>query len=212
MTLTTTKRNSLSVFGTKPRDAIFNPRHPYAVRNDCKLGMWKVGDDDRKGDVIEISIIAVKELFGTLGKTKNATWLQVWFIPAPNTTTLPANTVCMTYIKSRSLTGFSEKITELMQSGEPAEGIFIAGFQKHSGDHGDYYSVTWDWRERETPEELEQLEKIAEFMCSHPRLVDVGNAQNLVSIDGYSDDEVAVIIEAKKQEFAQLEAEKKAAK
>ncbi|MCA2940485.1 MAG: hypothetical protein IM319_15535 [Microcystis sp. M113S1] len=56
---------------------------------------------------------------------------------------------------------------------EPALGIFQGSFLKHSGDKGDYYSVVWDWRERETEEEIEQLEHIADFMATNPKLVDL---------------------------------------
>ena len=47
---------SLKVFGTRPKDSIFIPQVPFAVRNDCQVGQWKVGDEDFRGNKIEISI------------------------------------------------------------------------------------------------------------------------------------------------------------
>lgn len=85
---------AFSIFGSKPANAIFLGDQPYAVRNDCQVGQWKVGDDDLRGNRIEISIIKVARYFGNLGKTQNAFWLQLWFVPAPDCKTLPKNTVC----------------------------------------------------------------------------------------------------------------------
>lgn len=71
----------LQVFGKKPENSIYLGDQPYAIRNDCSLGQWKVGDGDIKGKEIEISIIKVSRYFGTLGKAANTLWLQVWFVP-----------------------------------------------------------------------------------------------------------------------------------
>jgi hypothetical protein len=79
---------------------------------------------------------------------------------------------------------------------EPALGIFQGSFLKHSGDKGDYYSVVWDWRERETEEEIEQLEHIADFMATNPKLVDL--SVNLIPIDGLSPDEIELLMSSAK--------------
>ncbi|GFE72208.1 hypothetical protein [Chroococcus sp. FPU101] len=184
--------SALIVFGQRPKDSIFMPQVPYAVRNDCSTGQWKIGDDDFRGNTIEISIIKVAQFFGTLGKTQNTQWFQVWFIPAPNCENLPKNTVCYTYIKTRSITQFSQKVTELMESGEPAEGIFLASFEKHSNEYGNYYSIKWDWRERQTEPEKKQLSLIASFLLSRPQLVDLST--KLIPIDGLTPEEIERIV------------------
>lgn len=192
--------SQFKVFGTRPQQGIFLPQVPFNVRNDLKVGQWKVGEDDFRGKEIEISIIKVAQFFGNLGKTTNAFWLQVWFVAAPDCEILPKNTICLTYLKKRSIAQFSQKVTELMESGEPALGIFQASFLKHLGDKGDYYSVIWDWRERETEEEIEQLEQIADFMATNPKLVDL--SVNLMPIDGLSPEEIEHIMSsAKAQEL-----------
>ena len=84
----------LEVFGSRPKDSIYLGDQPYAVRNDCSIAQWKVGDADLKGKEIEISIIKVARYFGSLGKAQDTLWLQVWFIPAPGCDRLPQNTVC----------------------------------------------------------------------------------------------------------------------
>jgi hypothetical protein len=193
----------LTVFGQRPKDSIFMPQVPYAVRNDCSTGQWKIGDDDFRGNTIEISIIKVAQFFGTLGKTKNTQWFQIWFIPAPNCENLPKNTVCYTYIKTRSITQLAQKVTELMESGEPAEGIFVASFEKHSNEYGNYYSLKWDWRERNTELEKEQLSQIATFLATQPKLFDLST--KLIPIDGLSPEEIERMVRAKQGEIEPTE-------
>ena len=188
----------ITVFGTRPKDSIFLPTTPFAVRNDCSVGNFKVGDDDFRGNTIEISIIKVSQYFGSLGKTKNAQWLQIFFVPAPGCDNLPFNTVCLTYLKSRSISQFSQKITELMESGEPALGIFTASFEKHTNEYGTYYSVIWDWRERKSEAEKKQLKLIASFLSTKPQLVDLST--NLIPIDGMSPEEIELMIRSAKSE------------
>ena len=186
----------IKVFGTRPANSIWLGDQPYAIRNDCQSGQWKVGDDDFRGKSLEISIIKVARFFGSLGKATNTFWLQVWFVPAPSCSSLPANTICLTYLKSRSLSQFSQKIAELMANGEPAEGIFTGSFAKHSNDLGNYYSVVWDWRSRNTTEEKEQLNAIADFLQSDPLLVDPVATRGMVALEGLSAAEITQLIQS----------------
>lgn len=198
--------DEINVFGTRPKDNIFLPQVPFNLRNDCKVGQWKVGDENYRGKQIEISIIKVSQMFGSLGQTKNTHWLQIWFVPAPNSENLPSNTVCLTYLKKRSIQQFSEKITELMEKGEPALGIFIGSFEKHNGDYGTYYSVKWDWRTRKTAAEKKQLEQIAEFLSTKPKLVDI--SVDLIPVDGLTPDEIDLLMSSTNSSH-QLEANNK---
>lgn len=187
---------TFKVFGTRQKDAIFCPQVPFTLRNDNKVGMWKVGEDDYRGKSIDVSILKVAQFFGSLGKTTNTFWLQLWFIAAPGCDTIPENTVCLTYLKKRSIAQFSQKVTQLMESGEPGLGIFTGSFTKHSSEKGDYYSVVWDWRERDTDEEFLQLEKIADFLATNPKLVDL--SVNLIPIDGLAPDEIELLMSSAK--------------
>ena len=186
----------LKVFGTRPKNSIWLGDQPYAVRNDCQTGQWKIGDDDFRGKEISISIIKVARFFGSLGKARDTFWLQVWFVPAPGCAQLPANTVCITYLKTRSFSQFSAKITELLGEQDPAEGIFTGSFAKHTNDLGNYYSVQWDWRSRTTPEEIDQLNVIADFLQSDPPLVDPVAARGMISTDGLSAAEITQLIQS----------------
>lgn len=183
----------IQVFGTKPKDSIYLGDQPYAIRNDCQAGQWKIGDSDFRGKEIEISIIKVARFYGTLGKASDTHWLQIWFVPAPSCRAFPANTVCVTYLKTRSFSQFSQKIAELMANGEPALGIFTAGFDKHSNEYGIYYSVRWNWRDRSGKEEEAQLEQIAAFLQSDPPLFDAAATKKMICIDGLSSTEILAL-------------------
>lgn len=151
-----------SIFGTLATESINYFKPPYNVRNNCQVGQWAKSEDDFIGNSIEIAIIDTQEYYGKLGKS-TSNWLQIFFIAAPSETKLPKNVVCVTYLKTRSLSSFGQKIIELLSSTNPAEGIFTGSFQKHTNDLGNYYSVKFDWRER-VEEEKPQLKMIADFL------------------------------------------------
>lgn len=190
---------TFSVFGTKPSDAIYLPDAPYSIRNDCSLGRWKVGDDDYRTNQLEMSIIRVSKFFGSLGKATNIPWLQIWFIPVPGCKNFPQNTVCVTYLKTRSVSHFSQRVTELMESGEPALGIFVGSFEKHSNDAGTYYSVKWGWRERQGQEEADQLQMIEDFLAEQPPLIDLNGTRDMICVDGWRATDIVALIEARTQ-------------
>ena len=187
-----------SIFGSIPENAIFNPEQPYSIRLNCQAGQLAIGDDKFIGKEAEISIIKISRFFGTLGLTKNTEWLQIFFIAAPNCTIIPKNTVCVTYIKTRSLGAFNQSVIELLSSGKnPAEGIFKIGFQLHQGTTQDgqpskYYSVTFDWRERDKAE-TDQLKLIADFMEGQPTLLD-GRVTSLICLENLPKEEKEALL------------------
>ena len=139
---------------------------------------------------------------GNLGKTQGEVWLQIFFVPVPglpSSEKLPQNTVCVTYLKKRSINQFSETLYKVMETAEPALGIFTGSLIKHTSDLGDYYSVKFDWRERETDEEIEQLEMIANFLAIEPELIDLDRTNNMTLVEGKSQSEIQEIIESYKQ-------------
>jgi hypothetical protein len=107
--------------------------------------------------------------------------MQIFFILAPSCKILPKDTVCVSYIKTRSLSQFTQKITQLMESGEPAEGIFQISFLSHQNGKGDpYKSVKFDWRPRKSAEEKKQLDMIANFVQTQPPLGDSNGTREMI--------------------------------
>jgi hypothetical protein len=189
------KSNQFSVFGTRPDNAICLPDIPYSVRLNCKDSGLFIGgyeaqhrktNPDQK---IDISIIKVSKYFGTLGKTENILWLQLFFVPAPSVDSkiLPKNTVCVSYIKKQSIAHLFNKVQSVMEIGDPGMGIFTLGFNKEIGENGVYYSVSFDWRERESEEEKQQLDLIATFMSAYKeQLIDLEATRDLTCVDGWT--------------------------
>jgi hypothetical protein len=201
-TIPTTKMPQVDVFGRRPEGGIYNPPTAFSVRNDCKSGFWKLGQTQRlNGQLMRMSIIRAIPFFGTLGETKDAVWLQVWFIAAPGCEVdVPPNTVCMTYIKRQSLDNLQTTVVQAMGQQDPGTGIFEARFVERNGKQGTYYVLDWKWVERETDAEIAQLNEVAAFLESDPTLFDQSTIATLTCIHGYSNDEVNQLLEEAKAE------------
>lgn len=204
----TKKSNQFSVFGTRPENAICLPDVPYSVRLNCKDGGLFVGGNEavhRKTNPdqkIEISIIKVSKFFGTLGKTENVLWIQLFFVPAPgvDSSILPKNTVCCSYIKKQSIAHLFNKVQEVMEHGDPGLGIFTLGFNREVGENGVYYTVDFDWRERESEAEKEQLNLIATFMSSYKeQLIDLEGTRDLTCVDGWTAQQIQTLTVQRQQ-------------
>ncbi|WP_229641502.1 hypothetical protein [Waterburya agarophytonicola] len=191
----TKKSNNFSVFGTRPENTIFLPDVPYSVRLNCKDGGLFVGGNEaqhRKSnpdEKIDISIVKVSKFFGTLGKTENVLWIQLFFVAAPGVDSqiLPKNTVCCSYIKKQSIAHLFNKVQEVMEHGDPGMGIFTLGFNREAGENGVYYTIDFDWRERETEQEKQQLELIATFMSAYSgQLIDLEGTRDMTCVDGWT--------------------------
>lgn len=190
----TETKKTFTVFGTLPPDSIFNPIPSYNLRNDCQVGQWKFGDSDYKGNELEIAIIKASKHYGNLGESKKMNWLQLWFIPSPKEQKIPANTVCCTYIKTKSMDLLGGKLIELMRSQiDPGMGIWKASFVQNKGKLGTYYNLNWEYREREGEKEQEQFDLICDFMQSNPSFADTSKPKTLLCVDGLEPDEIEAL-------------------
>ena len=192
------KTTEISIFGKKPAGSIFLGDLPYSVRLNCKEGGSFVGgyeSQHRRSNPeqpLDIGIIKVAKYFGSLGKTENVCWLQLFYVPAPWVTFLPKNTVCVSYLKKQSIGNLFNKVQEAMDFGDPGLGIFTLKFNKEAGENGTYYSIQFDWRERNTDEERQQLEAIISFLGAFgDRLIDPEGTREMIPIDGLTADQIA---------------------
>ena len=142
-------------------DAVAINFQPLNVRNDCSnIGEWKIGEKKKIGDKLEMAILAVRTYYGKLGKSTNK-WLQIFFIPAPHDSSiLPKGIVCVTYIKTQSL---SELTAELTITPNPELGIWETSFVAKENDKGKYHYVSFICRPR-NEDEKPQLAAIAKFL------------------------------------------------
>jgi len=194
-TAMTTKKN-LNIFPKFNKEQINYPGFPYSIRNDCRggIGQWKVGSDELIGNKLDVAIIHFQKFYGNLGKTSGAEWLQVWFVGAPHEEKLPKNVVCMTYIKSIGLRNFHNKIFQMSDNPDADTLIFTLGFQKESNSKGDFYSVTITERPR-TEDEMPQVQLIADFLESNPKLVDSGLPPVMINLAEYDIEEARLMIQ-----------------
>ena len=196
-----TNDNGFSVFGSKPKDAILVPEMPLNVRNNCQSGKWCIGDEEY-GSKISMTILKFSKFFGSLGQTSNTIWGQVWFVAESGD--LPQGTVMVTYIKSRSLSDFNRLITEIQSQGiEPATGVFIPEFTKHSGSKPDengiakpinYYSLKWTWQARKSDKELAKYAAVLSEQSNHSRMIDPDGTRQMVCMDNLDPESVRTLL------------------
>ena len=74
-----------------------------------------------------------------------------------------------------------------MEHGDPGLGIFTLSFNEQTGEKGTYYTVGFDWRERESEEEIKQLDLIAAFMSAYKeQLIDLEGTREMTCVDGWT--------------------------
>ncbi|NEP39468.1 MAG: hypothetical protein F6K25_31755 [Okeania sp. SIO2G4] len=191
------------VFGAKPKQALLVPEIPIAVRNNCQSGQWVIGDTDY-GSKISMTIIKFSKFFGNLGQTINTLWGQIWFIAESGE--LPHGVLMVTYIKGRSLNDFNRLIASVQSQGvEPATGIFLPEFIKHSGQKPDengvvkpinYYSLKWRWQERTDWSIIQQAAAVLSDENNLSRMIDLEGTIKMVCLDNLSAEETASLMVA----------------
>lgn len=203
----TINMTTLSVFGTKPKDAILVADNIPNLRCNCQEGQWKIGDE-ALGNKLECSILKFSKYYGTLGQASNTYWGQLFFV-AENSSSHDIYRECLmvTYQKTRSLSSFLNLITKLQCKGiEAAEGVFIANFVKHQGQKPDelgavkpinYYSIDWQWRER--TEKDNSIEQLVGALDHADKFIDCQGTAKMRCLDGLAATEIQQIISRQQQ-------------
>ena len=199
----TQERPTFSVFGAKPSNALLVPEIPIAVRNNCQSGQWAIGDTDY-GSKCSMTILKFSKFFGSLGQTSHSLWVQLWFVA--ETGELPQGVVMVTYIKNRSLNDFNRVVASVQSRGvEPATGIFIPEFVKHSGQKPDdsgvvksinYYSLKWSWNERKDWAVIDQAAAVLSDSSNQSRMIDLEGTKAMVCLDNLPAQQVACLMAA----------------
>ncbi len=196
-----TETSNFSVFGSKHQQAILVPEMPIAVRNNCQSGKWTIGDEEYNSKC-SMTILKFSKFFGSLGQTKNTLWGQIWFVAESGD--LPQGVVMVTYIKSRSLSDFNRLVASIQARGvEPATGIFMPNFVKHSGQKPDengvlkpinYYSLKWSWQERTDWSIIEQAAAVLSDESNLARMIDLEGTKGMVCLDNLSPHDIACLM------------------
>jgi hypothetical protein len=199
----TQERPTFSVFGAKPSNALLVPEIPIAVRNNCQSGQWTIGDTDY-GSKCSMTILKFSKFFGSLGQTSHTLWGQLWFVA--ETGELPQGVVMVTYVKNRSLNDFNRLVASVQSRGvEPATGIFIPEFVKHSGQKPDdsgvvkpinYYSLKWSWNERKDWAVIDQAAAVLSDSSNQSRMIDLEGTKAMVCLDNLPAQQVASLMAA----------------
>lgn len=201
----------ISVFGKKMKESLLVPEIPISVRCNCQSGQWTIGDTDY-GSKCSMTILKFNKFFGSLGQTSHAVWGQLWFVAESGE--LPQGVVMVTYIKTRTLNDFNRCVTAVQARGvEPATGIFVPEFVKHSGQKPDetgvakpinYYSLKWSWVERTDWSILEQATVVLNDSSNLARMIDLEGTRNLICLDNLSPQEIAHLLSAQNHQSEEI--------
>lgn len=160
-----------------------------------------MGDSDC-GSKCSMTIMKFSKFYGDLGQTRNTLWGQLWFIAESGE--LPHGVVMVTYIKSRSLNDFNCLVASVQARGvEPATGLFVPEFVKHSGQKPDdngvvkpinYYSLKWLWVERSDWSVIDQAAAVLSDQNNLSRMIDLEGTKAMVCLDNLAPREIALMM------------------
>lgn len=112
----------------------------------------------------------------------------------------------VTYIKGRTLNDFNRLVASVQARGvEPATGIFVPEFVKHSGQKPDdngivkpinYYSLKWSWSERSDWSVIDQAAAVLSDANNLSRMIDLEGTRQMVCLDNLAPHEIACLIAA----------------
>jgi hypothetical protein len=193
----------ISVFGTKPENAIVVPELPISAKNNCQTGKWTIGDEEY-GSKLAMTILKFSKFFGNLGQTKHTLWGQIWFVAEGGE--VPHDVVMVTYVKGRGLSDFNRLVASVQARGvEAAEGVFVPDFIKHSGQKPDengvikpinYYSLKWDWTERSDWKMVEQAAIVLSDPQNLSRMIDLEGTREMVCLDNLAPADITCLMTA----------------
>lgn len=177
----------IEVFGKLAEDKINHFTPPYAVRNDCSVGQWKVGNDGFLGNELNIIVLDVQPFYGDLGQTKSERWFQLWFLPALGEDKLPINTVCVTYLKTQSGSLFYSDFIDLQSYVDPIKVVWTGNFKQDKNEYGTYYYVSFTPRFAEE-KEFKYIELAANFIKENKQfLIDTNLPDTMLPLSDTSD-------------------------
>lgn len=195
-----------SVFGAVPSEGeIFIPDSPFAIRNNCQIGQFTLGSSQQLGNKLSFRAVKFSRFFGDLGQSQNESWGQLWFVAEPGKSgDIPANILCLTYIKTKSLSEFNNLIAQIQSRRiNPATGVFTCGFIKESRTivgsdgqmmQGNYYSLGWSWSSVEDFKSAYTDEQLLAVIAKASTFQDLEGTANMVCLDRLSSAERSQLI------------------
>ena len=202
-TLEETTLEEFDPFGNVSSGIIIPEFGALQIRNDCQTGQWKVGEKEY-GSKLQMAVVKQTRLYGTLGKTLNTFWLQLFFIPIAGD--LPLNVLCVTYLKKEPMREFQRLVVEVQSKKyNPGKGLFIPTFDKQKmtrpnpqtgvEESVNFYSIKWDWQTLE--EEDENLKAIITTFgkrSAREALIDPEGTAQMVDLTGMTETEINRLI------------------
>ena len=82
-----------------------------------------------------------------------------------------------------------------MNKCDPGFGIFTLSFNRQNGELGTYYTIDFDWRERNNDAERKQLEQIKTFLAEFGnQLIDIESTMAMTCVNGMTAAELQAVM------------------
>ncbi|MEB3191152.1 MAG: hypothetical protein VKL42_12495 [Snowella sp.] len=145
------------------------PELTYSIRNNCQIGQWVQSDGETTiTNELSFCIVHLEQMYGDLGKTKGAHWVQLWGI---SDQVLKGQVVFCTYIKGRSLNLLGNKVLEAHIAEKGASDLlFKSKFIRQTNDYGVYYILGFETEE--LPAKDPKRKRIDDFLATNPIFLD----------------------------------------
>lgn len=167
--------------GTTEIPGLILPPMTYSIRNNCQVGFWMQSDGETViGKELSFCIVHIEQMYGDMGKTKGAHWVQLWGV---SDQVLKGKVVFCTYIKGRSLNLLGNKVLEAaVEEKNRAELLFHSKFLAQSNEFGTHYIL--NFTTEDLPKNDIKRQQINDLLATNPLLLDTNIPPTLFATQG----------------------------
>jgi hypothetical protein len=178
-------------------DSMFLPDSgPFALRFNCQVGQLALDQKTYIANAGEFVVLHSDNWRGSLGKTEDAIWTRVIFVPTPQFAAktdgeVPANTICQAFIKSESRDAFGKASVIAMQKHRVGLAQLVCSFKSEgrSSDGKNYFAFGFEFREP-SKEESKFMGMVLEFAKGASAAMIASHNAGLICIDGKTPEEI----------------------
>jgi hypothetical protein len=176
---------------------LFLPMPTYSIRNNCQTGLWMKSDGETIiGNELEFCLVHCQMMYGDLGKTKSAYWVQVWAISEQ---IMNGKVIFCTYLKGRSLNLLGNAVLEASMDNQDLVNIlFRSKFIRQNNEYGSHYIIGFESSVMAKDDPRHQA--ITRFLETNPVFIDTNIPPTLFPVNGMDGEECKQLLRSIREE------------